>query len=112
MKNVPKEIYLNFGFDNKNDVDFKELNGVSWSDVKINDHDIKYILSEQTTKVDASDDKFAISDVMPMLRNINKTVTTYLKNVDCKVDDTSEVSDIVEYMQIMCDENDKYKRLP
>ena len=51
MKNIPKEIYLNLGipkrvFDiTRDDIDFKELNGVSWSTDKIDDQDLKFVLS-------------------------------------------------------------------
>lgn len=52
MKNIPKEIYLNLRipkrvFDiTRNDIDFKELNGVSWSAEKIDDQDLKFVLSD------------------------------------------------------------------
>ena len=52
MKNIPKEIYLNLGipkrvFDiTRDDIDFKQLNGVSWSTDKIDDQDLKFVLSD------------------------------------------------------------------
>lgn len=52
MKNIPKEIYLNLGipkkvFDiTKDDIDFKQLNNVGWSTDKINDQDLKFVLSD------------------------------------------------------------------
>lgn len=52
MKNIPKEIYLNLGipkrvFDiTRNDIDFKQLNNVGWSADKIDDQDLKFVLSD------------------------------------------------------------------
>ena len=50
MKNVPKKIYLNFGFD-KDEVDerddFNDMTDVLWSTDKINDVDIEYSLTER-----------------------------------------------------------------
>ena len=52
MKNIPKEIYLNLGipkrvFDiTRDDIDFKQLNGVGWSTDKIDDQDLKFVLSD------------------------------------------------------------------
>ena len=52
MKNIPKEIYLNLGipkrvFDiTRNDIDFKQLNGVGWSTDKIDDQDLKFVLTD------------------------------------------------------------------
>ena len=44
MKNEPEEIYLNVGFNDSDLVDsFNELEGVSWSTVKMNDADVKYV---------------------------------------------------------------------
>lgn len=56
MKNIPKEIYLNLGipkrvFDiTRDDIDFKQLNGVSWSTDKIDDQDLKFVLSDVSQK--------------------------------------------------------------
>jgi hypothetical protein len=52
MKNIPKEIYLNLGipkrvFDiTRDDIDFKQLNGVGWSTDKIDVQDLKFVLSD------------------------------------------------------------------
>lgn len=52
MKNIPKEIYLNLGipkrvFDiTRDDIDFKQLNNVGWSTDKIDDQDLKFVLSD------------------------------------------------------------------
>ena len=48
MKNLPNEIYLNFGVD-KDEVDltnedFDDLVGVTWFYTKLNDQDVKYVL--------------------------------------------------------------------
>ena len=48
MKNVPKHIYLNLGLSSKNECnDFGELDEVTWSEDKINDGDIRYILDKR-----------------------------------------------------------------
>lgn len=39
MKNAPNQIYLNIGIDHE---DFKDLQGVTWSENQINDTDIQY----------------------------------------------------------------------
>ena len=53
MKNIPKEIYLNLGIpkrvmniDERDDISFNDLNGVSWSTDKIDDQDLKFVLSD------------------------------------------------------------------
>lgn len=52
MKNIPKKIYLNLGIpkrvmniDERDDISFNDLNGVSWSTDKIDDQDLKFVLS-------------------------------------------------------------------
>ena len=46
--NEPKVIYLNVGFDKDfatlSDLDFNQLEGVAWSDKRINDQDLKFEL--------------------------------------------------------------------
>ena len=48
MKNLPLEIYLNFGVDKDEadltNVDFDDLTDIAWADSKINDQDVKYVL--------------------------------------------------------------------
>ena len=41
MKNTPKEIYLNF---EEHGEDFKDHDQITWSEEKINENDIKYVL--------------------------------------------------------------------
>lgn len=54
MKNVPEKIYLQIGeevpedFMVEADDDFNELSQVSWSQDKINDNDIEYVLASTT----------------------------------------------------------------
>ena len=52
--NEPKVIYLNVGFDKDEadlkDEDFEKLIGVSWSDSRINDQDLRYELKPVCTK--------------------------------------------------------------
>ena len=52
MKNIPKEIYLNLGIpkrvmniDERDDISFNDLHDVSWSTDKIDDQDLKFVLS-------------------------------------------------------------------
>ena len=56
--NEPKVIYLNVGFDKDEvdikDEDFEKLIGISWSDCKINDQDLRYELSERQTPTEAN----------------------------------------------------------
>lgn len=57
MKNIPKKIYLNFGFDKEeigSNADFNDMTNVLWSDGEQNTADIKYIISEQTTRANMS----------------------------------------------------------
>jgi len=42
MKNIPEKIYLQIGSKCPPDVDFKELNNVTWSVKRYNDNDIVY----------------------------------------------------------------------
>jgi len=51
MKNLPKHIYLNFGDlsgENVKDLDFNDLiiGGVTWSEDRINESDVKYELKQ------------------------------------------------------------------
>jgi len=46
MKNIPKEIWLQVG-DCESCNDFNKLSEVTWYTDKINDNDIKYILSTE-----------------------------------------------------------------
>ena len=56
--NEPKVIYLNIGFDKDEidikDEDFEKLIGISWSDTRINDQDLRYELSERQTPTEAN----------------------------------------------------------
>lgn len=47
MKNTPSKIYLQIGGKCPDDVDFKELNNVTWSVNKVNDNDIVYYRKAQ-----------------------------------------------------------------
>jgi hypothetical protein len=47
MKNLPEKIYLQIGENCPTDVDFKELEGISWSIDKIYENDLKYVLSKK-----------------------------------------------------------------
>lgn len=68
MKNIPKEIYLNLGipkrvFDiTRDDIDFKQLNNVGWSTDKIDDQDLKFVLSDvsHSTTPNYLDDKYEV----------------------------------------------------
>lgn len=44
MKNIPKRIFLNVGDLEDSNIDFAELRDVTWSDDRIYDTDIEYIL--------------------------------------------------------------------
>ncbi len=53
MKNIPDKIYLNLGIDcepvfEDENVDFKELSEVTWSQDKIGCNDIEYVRKEVT----------------------------------------------------------------
>lgn len=47
MKNLPKRIYLNIGDECPDDVDFRDLEEVTWSDERINDNDIEYVIAKE-----------------------------------------------------------------
>lgn len=50
MRNIPKVIYLNLGFDKDevdSNADFNDMTEVSWNTARINDADIKFDISEQ-----------------------------------------------------------------
>lgn len=42
MKNIPQSIWLNIGDECPNDVDFRELSEVTWSEERVSDNDIQY----------------------------------------------------------------------
>ena len=46
MKNLPQNIYLQFGFEHDDDDDFNdlEMSEISWCDDRIDDTDIEYVL--------------------------------------------------------------------
>ena len=50
-----------------NKINFKELNDVSWSNTKINDQDIEYILSEPKSKLEKIEANLTIPVVRQML---------------------------------------------
>lgn len=50
MKNVPERIYLNIGDGVPNDVDFRDLEEVTWSDERINDSDIQFVRAKEVEK--------------------------------------------------------------
>lgn len=47
MKNAPERIYLNIGDGVPDDVDFRDLSEVSWSEERINDNDIEYVIAKE-----------------------------------------------------------------
>lgn len=47
MKNVPERIYLNIGDGVPDDVDFRDLSEVTWSEERINDNDIEYVIAKE-----------------------------------------------------------------
>ncbi len=53
MKNVPRKIFLQVGEETstKDNVDFKELGGVSWCTERIHKTDIEYVLKPKKTKL-------------------------------------------------------------
>lgn len=77
MKNIPKEIYLNFGFDKEevdSNADFNDMTDVCWSDGKQNTADVKYVrkklkdLNEHNAQ--ASSLQWAMLDDSPVLNGI------------------------------------------
>lgn len=48
MENQPNKIYLNLGFNPRDydKVDFKDLQGVTWSEDKTHEHDIPFVSEE------------------------------------------------------------------
>ena len=48
MKNIPKVIYLNL---EEKGEDFKDHSQITWSEERINDNDIQFVLSDQQEKV-------------------------------------------------------------
>lgn len=52
MKNTPKEIYLNF---EERWEDFKDHSQITWSEERINDSDIRFVLSDNSVIHGVSD---------------------------------------------------------
>lgn len=48
MKNIPDKIYLQIGADTPKDVDFKDLDEVTWCADKISENDIEYVRVKNT----------------------------------------------------------------
>ena len=48
MKNIPDKIYLQIGDNTPKDVDFKDLDDVTWCSEKIGENDIEYIRVKKT----------------------------------------------------------------
>lgn len=47
LKNIPNKIYLNLGLDGEcGEVDFNELDDITWSQDEISDGDIEYVRKE------------------------------------------------------------------
>lgn len=44
MKNIPNKIYLQIGSDTPKDVDFKDLDEVTWCSERISENDIEYVI--------------------------------------------------------------------
>lgn len=47
IKNLPKRIYLNIGDGIPDDVDFRDLSEVTWSEERVNDSDIEYVIVKE-----------------------------------------------------------------
>lgn len=52
MKNLPERIYLNLGDGVPENVDFRDLEEVTWSEEKVNDTDVEYVRKSQWISVD------------------------------------------------------------
>ena len=50
MKHIPKRIYLQVGNECPEDVDFEELEEVSWNKDKVFENDIRYVNEESVYK--------------------------------------------------------------
>ena len=48
MKNIPDKIYLQIGADTPKDVDFKDLDEVTWCSERISERDIEYVRVKKT----------------------------------------------------------------
>ncbi len=90
MKNIPKEIYLNLGipkrvFDiTRDDIDFKQLNGVGWSTDKIDDQDLKFVLSDVSQQRELLIEAFDLINIHDGDREkIAKLVDITLKSINC-----------------------------
>jgi len=49
MKNLPEKIYLQIGEDCPDDVDFKDLGGITWSVENQNKNDIEFVLKKNNS---------------------------------------------------------------
>lgn len=47
MKNIPKRIYLNIGDNVPDDADFRDLSEVTWSEERMFDSDIEYVIGKE-----------------------------------------------------------------
>lgn len=47
IKHLPERIYLNIGDGVPDDADFRDLSEVTWSEERINDNDIEYVIGKE-----------------------------------------------------------------
>lgn len=50
IKNLPQRIYLNIGDGVPEDADFHDLSEITWSEERINDSDIEYLIAKDVEK--------------------------------------------------------------
>lgn len=80
MKNLPERIYLNIGDECPDDVDFRELSEVTWSEERVSDNDIQYQRQSEWISVE---DKIPPSTTVllcaSMMQDVSMALCVFIK---------------------------------
>lgn len=80
MKNLPKSIWLNFGDECPDDVDFRELSEVTWSENKVFNNDIQFVREDAVWRnPDAELPDFDVSVLLTI--RITRTYMNYTHDI-------------------------------
>ena len=94
IKNIPKKIYLNLGFDKDElieDIDFEELwqsGEITWCRDKINDTDIEYYASQQQPSREK---------IIEVLEDSGELLNLFASKLGCQTEDAPLKSDAEDY---------------
>lgn len=105
MKNIPQSIWLNIGDECPNDVDFRDLSEVSWSEERVFDNDIQYHRQSEWISVEDAlpeDDRLVIVhiDDLAYPSEISNCMAYFKNGTWCFPDDYYYDCNVTHWMRI------------